>query len=85
MKQSKKEIQQQQRQEQLAEKGRKKLVRHNTAANQEKHRHDWQPLKPNEIGVVADRRVMPRDEQSRRDRVEWLSAQAIAADYDDAR
>ena len=32
--------------------GKKKLIRHNTAANQEKHRLDWQPLTPDEFGAV---------------------------------
>ena len=36
-------------------KPRRKIIRHNTAANQEKHRADWLPLEPNELGVVADR------------------------------
>lgn len=43
-----------------------RLIRHNTAVNQEKHRVDWQPLQPNEDGVVADRRIMPLDELDRR-------------------
>jgi len=65
-------------------KGKKKVIRHNTAANQEKHRSDWQPLQPNELGVVADRRIMPRDEQSRRHRLEEASARAIDATFDDS-
>lgn len=43
-----------------------RVIRHNTAVNQEKHRLDWQPLEPNEEGEVADRRIMPRDELDRR-------------------
>lgn len=58
---------------------KKKRIRHNTAANQEKHRADWQPLTPNELGVVADRRIMPRDELSRRHRLEEASAATIGA------
>jgi len=57
----------------------KKLIRHNTAANQEKHRADWLPLAPNELGVVADRRIMPRDERDRRRALEEASAQSIDA------
>lgn len=51
----------------LSEQLQKKKVRHNTAVNQEKHRLDWLPLIPDEEGFVADRRIMPRDEQDRRD------------------
>lgn len=43
-----------------------RVIRHNTAVNQEKHRIDWQPLEPNEDGVVLDRRIMPLDEADRR-------------------
>lgn len=70
-------LKEQQRQKWQEEKDKKKLVRHNTAANQEKHPNDWQPLRPNELGVVADRRIMPRDENGRRAGVEWLAAQTI--------
>lgn len=70
-------LKEQQRQKWQEEKEKKKLIRHNTAANQEKHRNDWQPLQPNEFGVVADRRIMPRDENGRRAGVEWLAAQTI--------
>ena len=62
----------------------KRSIRHNTAANQEKHRADWQPLEPNDIGVVPDRRIMPRDEQSRRSKLEEASAQSIQADIGEA-
>jgi ribosome biogenesis GTPase len=58
---------------------KKKLIRHNTAANQEKHRPDWQPLTPNDLGIVADRRIMPRDELSRRHHIEEASAETIGA------
>ena len=44
----------------------KRNIRHNIAANQEKHRSDWLPLQPDEEGQVADRRIMRRDEQDRR-------------------
>ena len=60
-------------------KPKKKIIRHNTAANQEKHRADWQPLAPNELGMVADRRIMPRDERDRRRALEEASAQSIDA------
>jgi ribosome biogenesis GTPase len=60
-------------------KAKKRIIRHNTAANQEKHRADWQPLQPNELGVVADRRIMPRDERDRRASLEMASAQSIDA------
>ncbi|MCP4357172.1 MAG: ribosome small subunit-dependent GTPase A [Chloroflexi bacterium] len=66
-KKRKRKIRQQQREVQLAEKEQKKTIRHNVAANQEKHRLDWRPLTPDEDGRVADRRIMPRDEQDRRD------------------
>ncbi len=65
-------------------KPRKKLIRHNTAANQEKHRIDWQPLQPNEVGIVPDRRIMPRDERDRRLALEAASAQHIDATFDDS-
>lgn len=63
---------------------RKKIIRHNTAANQAKHRADWLPLEPNELGVVADRRIMPRDERDRRQALEAASAQSIHAAIGDA-
>jgi ribosome biogenesis GTPase len=65
-------------------KGKRKTIRHNTAASQEKHRADWQPLEPNELGVVADRRIMPRDERDRRLAIEEASAQGIDAAFDDS-
>ena len=45
-KKQKRKVKQQQQAAQLAEKGQKKTIRHNVAANQEKHRLDWQPLDP---------------------------------------
>ncbi|MCB8967072.1 MAG: ribosome small subunit-dependent GTPase A [Ardenticatenaceae bacterium] len=83
-KKHKQRIKERQREAWQAQKSQRKTVRHNTAVNQEKHRADWQTLQPNEFGVVADRRIMPRDELERRERVEMLSAQAIAADFDEA-
>jgi ribosome biogenesis GTPase len=69
---------------QAADKPQRKTIRHNTAVNQEKHRVDWQPLKPDEDGIVADRRIMPRDESDRRaDNVEVVT-DAFAADFDDS-
>jgi len=65
-------------------KGKRKTIRHNTAASQEKHRADWQPLEPNELGVVADRRIMPRDEQDRRRSLEEASAQSVDASVSQA-
>ena len=65
-------------------KGKRKIIRHNTAANQEKHRADWLPLAPNELGIVADRRILPRDERVRRLSLEAASARSIAASFDDS-
>ncbi len=56
----------------------KRNIRHNIAANQEKHRSDWQPLQPDEEGQVADRRIMRRDELDRRLEV----AEAAIATYE---
>ncbi len=68
---------------QAADKPQRKTIRHNTAVNQEKHRVDWQPLVPNEDGLVADRRIMPRDETDRRaDNVTAVITPFIA-DFDD--
>ena len=83
-KKQKQRLKERQREAWQAQKAQRKTVRHNTAANQEKHRSDWQPLQPNEFGVVADRRIMPRDELERREQVEMLSAQAVASDFDEA-
>lgn len=82
-KKQKQRIKERQREAWQAQKTQRKTVRHNTAANQEKHRSDWQPLQPDELGVVADRRIMPRDELERREQVETLAAQAVAADFDE--
>lgn len=71
--------------EKAPKKGRKKVVRHNTAVNQEKHRPDWQPLTPDADGVVADRRIMPRDEHDRREANVAVVQQAFVADFDDGR
>jgi ribosome biogenesis GTPase / thiamine phosphate phosphatase len=84
MSKKKKEIRQQQRKSWDAEKGRRKKLRHNTAANQEKHRVDWQPLVPDEEGQVADQRIMPLDELDRRKAVEEQSAAALVQTLDDA-
>lgn len=64
----------------MAQKSSRKVIRHNTAANQEKHRLDWQSLQPDEFGVVADRRIMPRDERERRYRLDALSSDSIGND-----
>lgn len=80
----KSELKEQQRQKWQKEKYKKKLIRHNTAANQEKHRNDWQSSQPNELGVVADRRIMPRDENGRRAGVEWMAGQTIEGEIGEA-
>jgi len=72
----------QQEQLQLQRDGRKK-IRHNTAASQEKHRPDWRPLQPDELGTVPARRIMPRDEQSRRATLEAKSDITLSAEFDD--
>ncbi|MBE2220611.1 MAG: ribosome small subunit-dependent GTPase A [Anaerolineae bacterium] len=70
-------------QQEVADKPQRKTIRHNTAVNQEKHRVDWQPLEPDEDGLVADRRIMPRDETDRRaDNVTAVTA-AFDAAFDD--
>ena len=74
----KKDRKQRQREHWAEQKKRRKTIRHNTAANQEKHRLDWQPLEPNADGVVPDRRIMPRDEQGRRAIGAWLAAQPVS-------
>ncbi len=83
MSKKKKEIRRQQRKAWDSEKGRRKKIRHNTAANQEKHRVDWQPLVPNEDGQIADQRIMPLDELDRRKAVEEQSAAALVQTLDD--
>lgn len=74
-----------QRRQWQEERGKKKVIRHNTAANQEKHRADWLPLQANELGVIADRRIMPRDELSRRHTVEQLGATTLDVSFEDSR
>lgn len=73
-KKGKRAISKLQQEQQMAQRGQRRSIRHNTAVNQEKHRSDWQPLVPDEFGVVAARRIMPRDELSRRERQERLSS-----------
>lgn len=77
-KKGKRAISKMQREQQVAQRAQRRSIRHNTAVNQEKHRTDWLPLAPNEFGVVADRRIMPRDELSRRERQEQLSSANLA-------
>ena len=84
MSKKRKELRKQQRKAWHAEKGRRKKIRHNTAANQEKHRIDWQPLAPNEDGLVADQRIMPLDESDRRKAVEQEAVTPLQAKLDDA-
>lgn len=66
-KKQKRKSKQAQPETEFSQKGQRRTIRHNVAANQEKHRLDWQPLLPDEDGFVADRRIMPLDEQDRRD------------------
>lgn len=84
MSKKRKELRKQQRKAWDAKKGRRKKLRHNTAANQEKHRVDWQPLVPDEEGAIADQRIMPLDELDRRKAVEKQAAAALQAHLDDA-
>ncbi|WP_420642197.1 ribosome small subunit-dependent GTPase A [Candidatus Leptofilum sp.] len=84
MSKKRKEIRKQQRKAWHAEKGKRKKIRHNTAANQEKHRVDWQPLLPDEEGQIVDQRIMPLDERDRREAVEEQSAVTLQANLDDA-
>ena len=84
MSKKKKEIRQQQRKSWNSEKGRRKKLRHNTAANQEKHRVDWQPLVPDEEGEVADQRIMPLDERDRREAVTEQATAVLQDTLDDA-
>ncbi len=81
---SKKNRKEQKQKERTASKPRKR-IRHNTAVNQEKHRFDWQPLEPDELGKVAARRIMPVDEAGRRSRLELLAATAVATEFTDTR
>ncbi|MFZ1399127.1 MAG: ribosome small subunit-dependent GTPase A [Candidatus Promineifilaceae bacterium] len=83
MSKKRKEIRQQQRKTWDSEKGRRKKLRHNTAANQEKHRIDWQPLVPDEEGEVADQRIMPLDERDRREAVTEQATAVLQTDLND--
>ena len=83
MSKKRKEIRKQQRKAWNAEKGRRKKIRHNTAANQEKHRVDWQPLVPDEEGEVADQRIMPLDERDRREAVTDGATAVLQTDLTD--
>lgn len=85
MSKKRKEIRKQQRKAWDAEKGRRKKIRHNTAANQEKHRVDWQPLVPDEEGIIADQRIMPLDEQDRRKAVDAQAEAPLQEKLDDAK
>ena len=82
-KKRKKRIKQRQQEALQIEKSKRRTIRHNTAANQEKHRADWQPLTPGNDGFVADRRIMPRDELDRRAQTETLAALMVDADIGD--
>jgi hypothetical protein len=84
MSKKRKEIRQQQRKAWDADKGRRKKLRHNTAANQEKHRVDWQPLVPDEEGQIADQRIMPLDERDRREAVTEQATAVLQTELDDA-
>jgi len=84
MSKKRKEIRQQQRKAWDTEKGRRKKIRHNTAANQEKHRVDWQPLVPDEEGEIADQRIMPLDERDRREAVSEKATAVLQTDLNDA-
>ncbi len=83
MSKKRKEIRKQQRKAWNAEKGRRKKIRHNTAANQEKHRVDWQPLVPDAEGEVADQRIMPLDERDRREAVTDGATAVLQTDLTD--
>jgi ribosome biogenesis GTPase len=83
-KKRKKRLKKLQQNQEVAEKPQRKSIRHNTAVNQEKHRIDWQPLEPNEDGIVADRRIMPRDESARRAENAAAVTDAFAEDFDDS-
>ncbi len=83
-KKRKRQIKQQQREAQLTEKAQKKTIRHNVATNQEKHRLDWQPLIPDEDGIILDRRIMPRDERDRRDGLLISEPQSFDTTMNDA-
>lgn len=83
-KKRKKRLKKLQKNQDMAEKPERKTIRHNTAVNQEKHRVDWQPLAPDEDGMVADRRIMPRDETDRRANNVAVVTDAFVGDFDDS-
>lgn len=74
----KKNRKQRERERWAAQKKQRKTIRHNTAANQEKHRLDWQPLEPNADGIIPDRRIMPLDERDRREGGAALADQPVS-------
>ncbi len=84
MSKKRKEVRQQQSKSWNAEKGQRKKLRHNTAANQAKHRVDWQPLVPDEEGAIGDQRIMPLDELDRRKAVEAQATAPLEQTLDDA-
>lgn len=84
-KKKRKQRMKQRRQDRLKKgESQRKTIRHNTAANQEKHRVDWQPLTPDEEGEIADRRIMPRDELDRRDGLLTTERLEYQTDFADA-
>jgi ribosome biogenesis GTPase len=83
-KKQKERIQQRRKERLFGEKAEKKVIRHNTAANQEKHRVDWQTMEPDEEGEIADRRIMPMDELDRRDGLLLTSKLEFQTDFADA-
>jgi ribosome biogenesis GTPase len=83
-KKQKERIKQRRKERLFGEKPEKRVIRHNTAANQEKHRLDWQPLQPDEEGVIADRRIMPLDEADRREGLLLTPKLEFQADFADA-
>jgi ribosome biogenesis GTPase len=82
-KKRKRKLKRMQREQLLADRQKRRTIRHNTATNQEKHRADWQSLEPDEFGRIAHRRIMPRDELDRRQEMEILSTRPIRDDFDD--
>ncbi|NHZ72188.1 MAG: GTPase RsgA, partial [Aquificales bacterium] len=82
-KKRKKRLKRLQQKQEATDRPQRKTIRHNTAVNQEKHRVDWQPLEPDEDGIVADRRIMPRDETDRRADNVAAMVDAFAGDFDD--
>ncbi len=83
-KKHKRKLKLEQREQLAVERSSKKTIRQNTAVNQKKHRPDWQPLTPNEDGIVIDRRIMPRDELDRREGIEQAAQQSFQTTLDDA-